>query len=154
MPKTWFLRVASGKGIGHDKDISVYQELSASELEKLTKEVDGRIGAIQDFLAKTDLEKLAGKPDLGDKDVNSVPTSWKGTAIKGGQRYVIVDDPDKPAGEAVTALLKESLGGDRVVRVKSNLAFSTNQQVMRHIGENKAPEGGIWGVKRQGPPRI
>ncbi len=153
MAEKWQMRTVTGKGFTQDEDIQAWEGLSESDKQDLRK--DFPVGDILAFLPPAEVEKILERKACSPEDLDKMATYWEGKPLDLGSVYIVIDDPEK-LGDTAAGLLKKFKVGDRVVQAKEPSAFSDSSaaEARKNVAKAKAPEGGVWGSRKPGDPRL
>lgn len=155
----WEVRKVSGKGYIFDTALQAFKDLDERGVQDI-KLVYGviHVGKITDFV---DIDGLIAsgktKANFTAADVDLLQTSWQGKPLPLGHVYCVTLDDVPPGATAVDSLRKafEMKIEDRMVMAEKNNMFSggPSNEARKNVAQSSPAVGGVWGVKRKGPPR-
>jgi len=165
MPK-WEVRRVTGRGFLKDLPIAAYEptkEFGLKELELL--HYPRHVGKMEDFVEMDHLLPKAKGNRLTNEDLESLQTSWEGEPLPVGTVYCVITDFDNqggaPAeGPSTASTLKAAFQQkieDKVVQAQGDRLFKSggaDAEARKNVAQAERSEGGVWGAKRKGPPRL
>jgi hypothetical protein len=154
------VRRVSGKGFVFDTPIKAYKDLGEAELQdlKLAHGVN-MVGQMIEFVALDDLiAEGKTREQLTPADVDALQTCWKGKPLAPGTVYCVIMDAPEEGGAGMAEAVKKAFEmkiEDRVVMAedKKHFAAGATQETRKNVAAADKAEGGVWGVRRKGPPR-
>jgi hypothetical protein len=160
MPK-WEVRKVTGKGFLKDQPIKTYENLDRFGIEDLKQVHKPRaIGELMQFLV---VDHLLEKGKATDADYDALETTWEGKPLPLNTIYCVVTDFEGAEGagkegttaEAVKKAFQMKIE-DRVVQAEGDKLFKAGAafEARKNVAQADKPEGGVWGVRRKGPPRV
>jgi len=159
MPK-WEVRRVSGYGFLKDTPVVAYRDLT-EEAQKTLKETAGvkYVGKLSDFVNLEPLfEKYPSPDDVPENEIAALKTCWDGNVLPAGTAYCVITETEDAAGAGTTESVKKAFAmkiEDRVVSAEGDKKFGhkAEAEARKNVGQGDKAEGGVWGVRRKGPPR-
>jgi len=161
----WEVKRVSGKGFMKDISVAAYKDLDRWQIEDIKTIHKFRyMGDIMEFLSTDHLVEKGKKngAEFSDEDIDSLETCWEGKPLSVGTVYCYtMPDPEsgKEAASSVEGLKKafQMKVEDKVVQAEGDKLFragGATAEARRNVAQSEKSDGGVWGVKRKGPPRF
>jgi hypothetical protein len=157
-------RKVSGKGLIQDEELQAFEGLSPEEEKEVREAFQCEVycGSILDYVNPDQVERLANidASAITEADMASFQTSWNGVPLPKGTRYCVIVGDEKEelsgAGAFLTKQFADAFAKERFVQAEGNKAFQggASAEARKNIGQSAKTPGGVWGQKRQGPPRF
>jgi hypothetical protein len=166
MGQRWEVKRVTGKGFLKDTVIQSYGNLDKFQVEDIKLIHKPRaVGTMDELLLMDHLIPKVKAGNLKDEDLDDVMAGKDGVPFPNNTVYVmisdIVEEGVKPAG---TGLQSDSMKKavqqkieDKVVQAEGDKLFKAggaNAEARKNIAQSEKMEGGVWGSKRKGPPRV
>jgi len=147
----------TGKGMMADEPVAAYGGTKPEGLPVLqAKHQVQFVGGYLDFVSVDVAKSMAQKGDVSDDAINSLQASWEGKPLPVGTIYAVITghDPSSEVAEFLAVQFKQAHSTERFVQAEGSKAFSSGASAQKNVAQGAKPTGGVWGQKRQGPPRF
>lgn len=156
----------TGEGLFKNKFVEAFQGLNDEQMAEI-KEAYRVVatGSILDFAHQEQLMELAQKAKAAggafdDAELGALPVCWNGQELPKGTRIgIMLGDESADSSAAASFVgkhLKDQHSKERFTKAEGNKAFQGGAaaDARKNIGQTAKPAGGVFGQKRQGPPRV
>jgi len=147
----------TGKGLMADEPIAAYEDTKPEGLPVLqAKHGVQHAGGFLDFVDADAAKVLANRGNIEGPDIDKLQTCWQSKPLAVGSIYAVLTghDPSLEVAEFLAVQFKKAHDSERFVQAEGSKAFSSGAAAQKNVAQGAKPTGGVWGQKRQGPPRF